>query len=527
MHKIIIKHSRIEINNYKLGDCKSLENSFSVYDRITHTQFFKAIEYDEDNMKLILPRGIDIYYLEKLFKTNAYLDTKHDEFDTLNTQTKIKYAPRDDVQKEALKFMLGESIQYRYTKSKSQISLNLPTGKGKTYCSIYTASYFNIRSILITSSIGWLNQWKDAIVEYTDIKSREIYMISGTASIHRLLNRDISQYKFILASHNTIKSYGDTYGWNKVNELFKYMRVGLKFYDEAHLNFDNMCKIDFHSNTFKTYYITATPYRSDSDENRIFQLAFKNVPSINLFDENTDPHTKYIAIRFRSEPTPMEVSDCKGAYGLDRNKYVNYLTKKPNYYNMIHLILHLIMKTNGKSLIYIGTNKAIEITKIWIEQNYPELIGHIGVYTSVVKENKHEQLNKMIILSTTKSCGAAVDIKGLKNTFVLAEPFKSEVTATQTIGRTRDNNTFYFDIVDDSFPQTRKYYTVKKPIFSKYAESCTEIKISSDELNMKVINILNNRYKKYTNVLYRFEKIYNPIYRIKTNNTFNPIIRIR
>ena len=45
------------------------------------------------------------------------------------------------------------------------------------------------------------------------------------------------------------------------------MRVGIKFYDEAHLNFDNMCKIDYYTNTKYTMYITATPARSNEGEN--------------------------------------------------------------------------------------------------------------------------------------------------------------------------------------------------------------------------------------------------------------------
>ena len=51
------------------------------------------------------------------------------------------------------------------------------------------------------------------------------------------------------------------------------------------------------------------------------------------------------------------------------------------------------------------------------------------------------ELDKRIILSTVKSCGAAVDIKGLKLTILLAEPFKSEVQTIQTFGRTRDKDT--------------------------------------------------------------------------------------
>ena len=47
---------------------------------------------------------------------------------------------------------------------------------------------------------------------------------------------------------------------------------------------------------------------------------FKNVPQIDLFDEETDPHTRYTAIKFSSNPSAIEMSSCKNQYGLDRNR---------------------------------------------------------------------------------------------------------------------------------------------------------------------------------------------------------------
>lgn len=510
MSKIIVKHSSIVINNYELGDSPRLENYFSIYDRICHCNFLKGIEYIEEEKKLILPRGLDIYFLENLFGENATLDTNHDAYDKVEP-IMIKYLPRDDVQKEALSFMLGAKPQHKSNKLKSQLSVNLNTGVGKTYCSIATIAYLNLRSIIITSSINWLEQWKKCICDYTDTKPNEVYFLTGTPSILSLFKKDISKYKFILASHATIKSYGDKYGWDKVSELFKYMKIGLKFYDEAHLNFDNMCKIDYYTNTFRTYYVTATPARSDKDENFIYQLYFKNIPSIDLFDEENDPHTHYIAMKYNTRPTPQEISSCKNKYGLDRNKYTDYVLKKDNYYKMLTVILDLAIKQEGKTLIYIGTNNAIIKTKEWILNNYPELHNSVGMYTSIVnEEEKKLQLHKKIILSTTKSCGAAMDIKGLKMTVLLAEPFKSEILARQTLGRTRDNNTFYIEVVDTGFVAINKYYYEKKPIFEKYALSCTESTISDFDLDVKVNNINEIRNSVYRRL---------PI--MRKTNTFN------
>lgn len=124
---------------------------------------------------------------------------------------------------------------------------------------------------------------------------------------------------------------------------------------------------------------------------------------------------------------------------------------------MLYYVCKICKNTNGKVLIYIGTNSSIQYVYDWMIQNFPELRTKIGIYTSIITENKKAMLDKKIILSTTKSCGAAMDIKGLKTTILLAEPFKSAVLARQTLGRTRDPNTKYIEFIDMGFSQIKRY----------------------------------------------------------------------
>ena len=68
---------------------------------------------------------------------------------------------------------------------------------------------------------------------------------------------------------------------------------------------------------------------------------------------------------------------------------------------------------------------------------------------------------------------------------VLAEPFKSQVLARQTLGRTRADNTYYIDCIDDGFFYTKSYYAAKQPIFSTYALSCQDILLSAFEIEQR------------------------------------------
>lgn len=492
MNKIVVYRTHIEINDYNIGDCRVLEKMFSVYDMAYHTYFARGRIYCEDSKVLMLPRGISIQYLENLFKSEAVIESTMTPITKIG-QVGLKYKPRDDVQMEALKFMLSLD-KYKNNARHTQLQLNLSTGKGKTYCSIAALAYLGMRSIIITNSNDWLLQWKNFILEYTDIKEDEIYYIAGAPTLMKLYNRDISKYKIILATHGTLKSIGDKNGWVSITKFFDYMGFGIKIYDEAHLNFDNMFSIDCYTDTFLTYYVTATPYRSSDQENNIYKLSFQNVPSIDLFDQDNDPHTEYIGIRYNSNPNPMQISECKNAYGMDRNRYTNYVVHQDNFYKMLRILLDKSLKKNGKSLYYIGTNDAILHVRDWIYDNYPELVRDVGIYTSIVPDDrKKEQLDRKIILSTTKSAGAAVDIPGLVETINLAEPFKSRVLAQQSFGRTRAENTSYKDIVDTAFYFTKKFYEAKKPIFMKYATDCKEINLRNEELSKRSKSIEEHR----------------------------------
>lgn len=497
--KIVVKRTCIMILDYDLGDCSRIENNFMIYERVTHTKEIFGMWYDENQRILYLPK-VDVAYIEKCLGTynSTYYDNSYDEYDCIPNGIKLKYPPRDEDQKEALRFMTG-SLEYKQYENSSQLSVCLGTGKGKTYLSIATTTFYEMKSIIITYSVNWLEQWADRIQEYTDITKKEIKMITGSASINRILNSDKPQpHKVYLVTHSTLKTFASSFGWEKVGELFKKLRVGLKFIDEAHLNFANISMIDFYTNTYKTYYLTATPARSSEEENAIYAKYFKNVPSISLFDEEIDPHTRYIALKFNSHPTIYDIRACKNAYGLDRIRYMDYFINTDIYPKLLTIILDLAMKNEGKCLIYIGTNNAIAYTKKWIEMYIPELRGDVGIFTTLVdKSVRDAEKEKKIILSTTKSAGAAMDIKGLKMTVVFNEPFKSHVLAQQTLGRTRDDNTFYIDCVDMGFNAIKKYYYYKRPIFDKYALSCSDMPMRDNEVMGRYNNIVEARESRY------------------------------
>ena len=217
MNKIILRNSSIVITDYSLGDAPRLESYFTIFDRITFTRSYKGMSYDEVNRLLYLPRGLDLYFVKKFFDNEEPVRDYNSDPYFETPPIKIRYLPRDDVQQEALHFILGKG-QYYSNQNSGQLSINLPTGKGKTYVTIASLMYWRARTIVIASTTGWLDQWRNCFGEYTDLdQNREVLVINGSVGIHKILNgiTDISKYKVFLVTHSTLQNFGTNNGWDK------------------------------------------------------------------------------------------------------------------------------------------------------------------------------------------------------------------------------------------------------------------------------------------------------------------------
>ena len=498
--KIEVNNTNIIIHNYHSEDSIEFEDFFRSYNRMTRSYDYHGIEFriQGDDLQAVIPGGFNREYLIEWFNEFPVVNEGSDPF-IKDLYIRLAYGPRDDVQKQAIDFIVGRG-DYEFTKNMPQLCVNLNTGAGKTFVTIACSAYMGIKSIIMLSSLGWIEQWKACIMEYTDTAPTEIYVIAGVSSIAMILHGkvNLTRIKYFIASHQTIQSYADKYGWDKVTELFKIIEVGIKIYDEAHLYYENICKIDFHTNTKKTLYLTATPARSDKDEDRVYQAAFSECPKIDLFNEETDPRTHYVSILYNTHPTEKEVMKCtnRRMQCFDVNAYCRYAVSNPTFYKILRIVLEEIFM-RGKALIYVGLNDAILQIKDWIIYNYPWLKNQIGIYTSIIpKEKKDLEKEKMIILTTTRSAGAALDIKGLKVTVILSEVFKSKVVARQALGRTRDRETLCIECVDTGFSAVDFCYRNKLPIMRKYAIDTEEVILSDSDIDTRVAMILKDEEER-------------------------------
>lgn len=492
--KIVVYHNKIVINNYNLEDSEVLESIFDCYDNVNHLFHTIGAIYDKDNRTYTVPRGMDISKLESIFGVYAFYENGFNRPITNNTPILIKYPPKDEKQELALKFLTG-SGKYSYTKKANQLFLALNTGAGKTYLGIVYAALLNVKTVIIASNVGWLNQWRDAILEHTNITKSEIKFISGSIGIDKALLSDNPQKIFML-THDTIQSYAQRNGWESINALFIKLGIGLKIIDEAHLNFENIYNLDFASPVYKTLYLSATPSRGSDKQNRIYQEYFRNVPMLDLFDPNSDPHTHYIAFMYKSGMTNNEELACYNKFGFNKTIYCDSVILKTNFDYISRIVMDMIENIPGKKIFFFATNNAIVFFYNWLRYNYSEYANDIGIYSSI-NPDKEKAKDNTLILTTSKSAGACLDIKDLMVCINMAEPTKSPPQNQQRFGRTRAYNSYYIDIVDTSVKVVFNYYAASINMYDKYALTTKKIDFTTgNQLKNTAFKVMEKRLKE-------------------------------
>jgi hypothetical protein len=158
------------------------------------------------------------------------------------------------------------------------------------------------------------------------------------------------------------------------------------------------------------------------------------------------------------------------------------------------------MGPEDRVLIYHATNSAVMQSYRWIKYHYGQY--PIGIYTSLVpKEIKQDQLKCKIILSTTKSAQALLDIAHLKKIIVFAEPYNSPPITRQVLGRLRDDDTELIELVDFGFSRLYSWYKNKLKIYQKYAKEVNELQLTDQDINDSVLQITRAEKQELENSL--------------------------
>jgi hypothetical protein len=483
MNGLIKRPTHYVATGYHKGDCIALERYFSVWNRTCFRYDPVAYIYDEEAEALMVPGGTSPYMLEKFTGFKIQTNYECDTYDTISIRQTTP--PRNELQTKMVHFLIGEG-DYTENRMCSQLACNAETGEGKTFAAISAMTYFRCKMIVIVNRKSIKKTWIDECQKFSDIDPARILDVK-TDTIRGILDGDIdpSNYWLFVTIHRSIQSVASDVGWHAITEFFEKLRVGLKVYDEANMEFTNSVKIDAYTNTYKTLYLTANMERSGISENSIFQRAFSKV---NKFDQyalgyNTSKkHIHFIAILYNSSPTIRDISIIKkGGHGFNGKSYSEYqVSKDGKFFEIIFGLLDkFAIKNNFRTLVLTAKINSCTTIKNELVKQYPK--KKIGVYNSSVEDKEKARVleEDEIIVSTTQSLGFSQTISNLR-CVINCEAFRFKATGNQASGRLRrlpnGEQCFYVELVDTGFYSIREQYTDRLTYYKKLFSEIVELK---------------------------------------------------
>lgn len=442
-----VYNTHMELYPYKKHDLPALELLFTSIDNFSKEEM--PCGYMITEKKLYLPRGTPISKVEYMSGCKVNYMNESDPIEKMSETFESLYEPRNKLQEDAIKFLTEESNH--------QLSFNILMGEGKTFCTAYASTKLNDKTIVIVPNEGLKTQWIDTYHKMFSYHPRNLMNIAGSKIIDGIMDDSIEPRDVYFVNHATLRNYMTEHGGYALHKFFKKLGVGIKVYDESHLDFHNIIMIDHFTNTNRTWYLTATFDRSDKTESVCFKRAFANTLNFGEVEslQKLQKHVVYHVVNFNSRPTIQQRRQVMGWRGMTATSYGKYAfitDTKQVAYHIILRILELIKDVEGKVLIFIPLIEAVDIV---VEKLRKEIHDRsVAAYHSKIgKEEKESAIKKDIIVTTIKSCGTGRDIPGLRSVINM-EPLASSVGSFQLIGRIRrwsdGRDTYFFDCVDVS-----------------------------------------------------------------------------
>lgn len=475
-------NTRYEIHDYELGSIPRLENDMSVWDKnlyLPRTMHYDPkYYYDEENCILYIPRGYNLMKMESLVGKSAVIKNECSNRDKVSFS--VTAPPKNDAQKEGVRFLTGMG-EYKKLRKESQLILSLPTGTGKTYCAISACSILETRVMVVVGTDDLRKQWAAQILKFTNLSSSSIYMINGTKSIDRLCNmkrRQFEEYVFFITTHSSLRAYVKNNGFGSLDALLDKFGIGVKIIDEAHLQYLNTMFVDYSTNVWKTFYLTATFSQSTENVDEMFQKAFNSVYKLKL-QPTSRKHVIWWRVKFSSRSNAIEKTFIKNSRGFNRYNYIEYEMDKGVLRDVFEKLIRLFiekMKLEGKILVLSAKQESCEYYRSVLKEIYPEYSSCVH-YTG----NKVDDFTQYgVIFATSGMLGTGQDIADLR-AIINLEPISSKRNTVQIVGRLReyseDKDTYYVEPIDISLPVVTRMVAKREDALKDIVKEAIDIKM--------------------------------------------------
>lgn len=458
--------------DFNSKEFKRINANFSLYDKVKHKYVFSAFTIIDTDLYFPATIGestIHSYFPTKEISYNYKTTAKADRITFA-----MKHQPRDDLQVQALKFL--EKLK-KDNKQRSRF-LSLNTGTGKTYITINFISTLGKKPLIIVDTLDLAAQWKREFMKHGELTENDIIILSGQDIVNKQQKNPTG--KIYIAIHRTLGNML-TEDTNSVNILMNKLKIGIRVFDESHVDFGNICRINSLSNVEYTLYLTATPNRSNFNDDSLYGKVFRNVPYFNGKELDQEKYHTVVLYPMNSHPTLDVKAGIRTKYGFSSPKWASYIND--DAYDTLLETVEDILKTfkleerKKKTVIMLPTIELIKKLQKDLSENHPGL--EIGTFIGEVRKDKRiEELAKPLILTNDKIFDKAIDVKDLEVLINFVQ-LGSAVKTEQIIGRLRYNkgkSSILIDVTDYGFEECVKQFKLRRRFYKKKAKKIIEIK---------------------------------------------------
>ena len=447
---------------------------------------YRYCTYDEENSMAYLPR----YTLDKLEMTLRYLGVPYELIQEepytprmVKIPLKKNVAPREN-QVEIIDFLSDPELNFQ--------PVSAQTAAGKTFCAITASSKYGMVTMIVLGLL--IPQWYKSLRQFTQLSTADIYVVQGFNTLKKLWDMFKEGYRpkviifatrtLLLYAQSKTDSYDDLPSYREFQHQFG---IGVKIIDEVHLGFNTNVLIDLYSNIKHNIYLSATYGRSNYTGKRIFNTVFP--PELVYGSQVRKKYTAIYSVSYSLGLGGTVEDKVRTLKGYNHARYENYVMRikelKQDYMTRViptaltefYLNRH---QPQFKVLILCQTQKFAEciyraITEYMTKYTFTDAKGKkhkrsIGLFFSGT--TKQEELTKDIVVSTVKSCGTGMDLKGLI-CCINTVSFSSSVLSVQMVGRLREipgEETVFVDLWCRDVPSHHRHIAARMNEYTKIAK---------------------------------------------------------
>lgn len=448
-------------------------------------------QYDYGKKILKVHRGVGLKYLSKFFPRYTYVMKEGMKSIALKESFTVNKTPFDYQEK------IRDKAHASYIETDDKVFVcNLPTGRGKSLTTLFIAALLKTPFLIIVKNEAIRNPWFKSFMKSTNLKmDTDIYEIVGGGGFNHILSMT-KPYKGYVIKHQSIRHIIKEYGYIGLNKMLFKAGIGLKVIDEFDTEFSSTIDIDLNTAIKYNLYLTATVYKNDKSEDKVFQTTFQNVTQMGKeFFPNYKPNRIGELVYFKSYPDPKDRFCCLNKVSdFSPYLYNDYLFDKRKEM-LTDLIKPYIEKfkvefpKESKICLYVEKKDACKkMCEILVKQ-FGVSLKDIAIVNDDVQNKDY---SKKWIISTNKSMGRGIDVDNLDfgiNLENYAGPSILEQQAGRfgRIGNPQEG--FFVTVVDCSYQYIRNWNATKdermkdffKAVNKKYYNSKTKTYVASEE----------------------------------------------